>query len=199
MADTAGAVAGPLAALAIVGLTPSGAGDLHSFNVIFWLAAIPGILAALSIVALVSEREHPILKDKSFFGALWLLPSSYRLAGVFIFGCGDFSHTMLILYAVQALAPLYGQGAGAIAIELYALHNVLYAVGAYPVGVLADRYGKRGFLLAAWALGAITNQGRCDRAAWRESQRINPCYSIAQRRKALPYKAVRLGPCAMRG
>src|SRR5271165_5945509 len=37
-ADTAGAIAGPLAALAIVGLAPGGtAGSLHNFNVIFWL------------------------------------------------------------------------------------------------------------------------------------------------------------------
>ena len=158
-ADTAGAVAGPLAALAIVGLMSNGSGSLHSFNLIFWLAAIPGILAALSIVALVSERAHPVLRETSFLGAFRLLPPSYRryLAGVFVFGCGDFSHTMLILYAVQALTPRYGQGAGAIAIELYALHNVLYAVGSYPVGALADRYGKRGFLLAAYALAAAMN------------------------------------------
>jgi MFS family permease len=158
-ADTAGAVAGPMAALAIVDLLPGGAGGLHGFNVIFWLAAIPGILAALSIVALVSERAHPILRGASFVGSLRLLPASYRryVAGVFIFGCGDFSHTMLILYAVQALAPRYGQGAGTIAIELYALHNFLYAVGAYPAGFLADRFGKRGFLLAAYALAAAMN------------------------------------------
>jgi len=62
-----------------------------------------------------------------------------------------------ILYAVQSLAPHYGEGAGAIAIELYALHNVLYAVGAYPAGMLADRYGKRGFLLAAYGLAAMMN------------------------------------------
>ncbi len=158
-ADTAGAVAGPLGALAILGLMSGGAGDRHSFNLIFWLAAIPGILAALSIVALVSERRRPILKDTSFIGFVRLLPGSYRryLAGVFIFGCGDFSHTMLILYGVQSLTPGYGQGAGAIAIELYALHNFLYAVGAYPAGALADRFGKRGFLLAAYALAAIMN------------------------------------------
>jgi len=158
-ADTAGAVAGPLGALAILGLMSGGAGDRHSFNLIFWLAAIPGILAAISIVALVSERMRPILKDTSFIGFVRLLPRSYRryLAGVFIFGCGDFSHTMLILYAVQSLTPGHGQGAGAIAIELYALHNFLYAVGAYPAGALADRFGKRGFLLAAYALAAIMN------------------------------------------
>ena len=158
-ADTAGAVAGPLAAMAIVGLAPGGLHGLHNFNVVFWLAAIPGILAAVSIIALVVEREHPILEETSLIGSLRLLPSSFRryLAGVFVFGCGDFSHTMLNLYAVQSLTGRYGQSAGTIAIGLYALHNVLYAVGSYPAGVLADRYGKGRFLLAAYALAVLMN------------------------------------------
>ncbi len=158
-ADTAGAVAGPLGALAIVNFWPRGNGDLHSFSIIFWLAAIPGVLAAFSIVTLVKERKHPTLKGQTFVGSLRMLPVSFRryLAGVFIFGCGDFSHTMLIMYAVQSLAPHYGQTAGVIAIQLYALHNVLYAVGAYPAGVLADRFGKRGFLIAAYGLAALMN------------------------------------------
>ena len=152
-------MAGPLAALAIVSIGPRDDGGLHSFSVIFWLAAIPGILAALSILALVKERKHPILQSETFTGSLQMLPASYRryLVGVFIFGCGDFSHTMLIMYAVQSLAPHYGASAGAIAIQLYALHNLLYAVGAYPAGALADRFGKRGFLIAAYGLAALMN------------------------------------------
>ena len=64
---------------------------------------------------------------------------------------------MLILYAVQTLGPHDSQSAGAIGIALYALHNLLYAVGSYPTGVLADRFGKGGFLLAAYALAAFMN------------------------------------------
>lgn len=158
-ADTAGAVAGPLAALAIVGLAQKGDGGLHGFNIIFWLAAVPGIVAAVAILTLVTERKHPTSNSATLAGSLRLLPGEFRryLSGVFIFGCGDFSHTMLIMYAAQSLAPNYGQGAGAIAIQLYALHNVLYAVGSYPAGVLADRFGKRGFLIAAYGIAALMN------------------------------------------
>ncbi len=158
-ADTAGAVAGPLGALAIVNIWPPSNGDLHSFGIIFWLAAIPGVLAAVSILTLVKESKHPTLKGETFAGSLRMLPASFRryLMGVFIFGCGDFSHTMLIMYAVQSLAPRYGESAGVIAIQLYALHNFLYAVGAYPAGMLADRFGKRGFLIGAYALAALMN------------------------------------------
>ncbi len=158
-ADTAGAVAGPLAALAIVSLLPSLNGDVKAFSIIFWLAAIPGVLAALSILLLVKERPHPTLSGTTFAGSLRLLPNRFRryLAGVFVFGCGDFSHTLLIMYAVQSLTPHFGQSAGVIAIQLYALHNFLYAVGAYPAGVLADRFGKRRFLIAAYSLAALMN------------------------------------------
>jgi MFS family permease len=158
-ADTAGAVAGPLGALAVIGLVVPVDGDLRAFNIVFWLAAIPGVLAALSIIVLVKERTHPTLNGTTFVGSLRLLPNRFRryLAGVFIFGCGDFSHTLLIMYAVQSLMPHFGQSAGAIAIQLYALHNFLYAVGAYPAGVLADRFGKRRFLIAAYFLAALMN------------------------------------------
>lgn len=158
-ADTAGAIAGPLAALAILNLAPMSSGHAKSFALIFWLAAIPGVLAALSIVALVSERAHPRLRGTTLIGSLRMLPAPYMryLAGVFVFGCGDFSHTLLIMYAVQSLTPGFGHGAGAIAIQLYALHNLLYAAGAYPAGALADRFGKRGFLIAAYGFAALMN------------------------------------------
>ena len=155
-ADTAGAVAGPLAIISLVG---KGAGTVSGFNLVFWLSAIPGILAGLSIMVLVSERPHPQLKETSLLGSLRLLPPAFRgyLAGVLVFGCGDFSHTMLILYAVQTLGQSHGERAGSIAIELYALHNFLYAVGSFPAGALADRYGKGRFLLAAYALASLMN------------------------------------------
>ena len=35
--------------------------------------------------------------------------------------------------------------------------NILYAVGSYPAGALADRFGKTGFLIAAYGLAALMN------------------------------------------
>jgi MFS family permease len=120
---------------------------------------VPGVLAAVSILALVKETPHPVLGNTTFAGALRQLPSSFRryVAGVLIFGCGDFSHTLLILYAVQSLTPLNPHGAAATAIALYTLHNLLYAVGAYPAGAMADRYGKGRFLIGAYMLAALMN------------------------------------------
>lgn len=158
-ADTVGAVAGPLAALAIISFLTTFDGEFGAYKIAFWLAAIPGVLAAVSILALVKETAHPVLDGSTFIGSLRLLPAPFRryLLGILLFGCGDFSHTLLILYTVQSLTPLHGASAGLIAIQLYTLHNVLYAVGAYPAGALADRYGKRGFLIGAYGLAVLMN------------------------------------------
>ena len=158
-ADTLGAICGPLAALAIIGLLAAADGMLGAYKIAFWIAAIPGILAALSIMVLVRETPHPLLHGTSLAGSLKLLPAPFRryLVGIFVFGCGDFSHTLLILYAVQSLTPFHPGNAGVIAIQLYALHNVLYAAGAYPAGALADRFGKRGFLIGAYGLAVAMN------------------------------------------
>jgi MFS family permease len=61
------------------------------------------------------------------------------------------------MYAVQTLTPILGQSAGATAIVLYTVHNFLYAVGAYPAGALADRFGKSRFLIAAYLLSTLMN------------------------------------------
>jgi MFS family permease len=158
-ADTAGAIAGPIAALAIIGVLSSYAGAIDAHRIGFWLASIPGVLAAMSIMVLVKETPHPLLGDGSWLNSIRQLPGPFRkyLASVFVFGCGDFSHTLLILYAVQSLSPLHPQNAGALAIMLYTVHNVLYAGGAYPAGALADRIGKPWLLAGAYLLAVLMN------------------------------------------
>lgn len=159
-ADTAGAVAGPLLALAFLGLAKHiNVAAANRFGLIFVVAAIPGVLAGLSILLLVRERPHLILKSAGMRTSLGMLPPRFwrYLTAVFVFGCGDFSHTLLILYAAKGLAAGYGNSAGTIAVWLYTLHNVLYAVGAYPAGALADRFGKGRFLIVAYVLAVAMN------------------------------------------
>src|SRR5258708_20874354 len=62
---------------------------------------------------------------------------------------GDFSHTLLILFATQQLAPSIGMTrAASLAIGFYTLHNVFYAGSAYVAGWLGDRVRRRTFVLA---------------------------------------------------
>jgi MFS family permease len=77
-----------------------------------------------------------------------------------MFGAGDYSHTLMILAATQLLASRHGVIRSAeIAGLLYVLHNVLYAVAAYPAGALSDVWGRRGLLTLAYVLGAMVAAG----------------------------------------
>jgi MFS family permease len=75
-----------------------------------------------------------------------------------IFGAGDFSHSLLILYATRMLTPAHGMArAASIAVGLYTLHNVFYAGSAYLSGWLSDHVPHRKAVLAAgYALAGVT-------------------------------------------
>ncbi len=159
-ADTVGAIGGPAVALILVTLFATGDNALSIYQLIFVIGILPGMLAAASILFLVRERADRTVSKRSFRAALRALPPRFRryLIGIAIFGAGDFSHTLLILYAVTVLSPSMGvEAANSTAILLYTIHNVFYAVGAYPFGALADRIGKRIILIVAYSLAVLMN------------------------------------------
>jgi MFS family permease len=154
--DMLGAVAGPLAATLLVWA------GVDFRTVILW-TLLPGLLAAGAMFFLTREREAPIVparddtpaqQRRSFPPAFWIF-----LIGVLLFGLGDFSRTFLIWLAAQA-----GGGGGdhvagtvSVAVLLYAVHNLVSAGAAYPVGRLGDRLSKLPILLWGYGLGVGTN------------------------------------------
>src|SRR3989441_12142992 len=118
------------------------------------------MIAVASMWFLVREGPLAGRPQQSFLGALRALPASFRrfLAGVGVFGAGDFSHTLLILYAARQLGPAHGSArAASIAVGLYTLHNVFYAGSAYASGWLSDHVPHRKAVLAAgYALAGVT-------------------------------------------
>jgi MFS family permease len=160
--DTLGAIAGPLMALALIGLLAGREVTEEIYRQIFWITLIPGLLGALSFAWLVKERKRAANHSANLFQTIGGLPRRFKvfLVGVGIFGAGDFAHSLLTLRAAQLLAPEMGAAnAGQIAIALYMVHNVLYAGMSYPIGALADRVGKRGLLAAGYALAALMGLG----------------------------------------
>jgi MFS family permease len=145
MMDTLGAVLGPLTALWLLARTHS------DYPLVFLWCLLPGILAMLAFALLV--RERPLVRQsRSLLIGVRALPRPYRrfLLAVGIFGLGDFSPTLLILYATQKLTPAEGAAhAAQLGMTLYLLRNVLYATFAYAGGWLGDRLGNRRALLAA--------------------------------------------------
>ena len=93
----------------------------------------------------------------SFAAGLRNLPARFRwfLVAVGVFGLGDFSHTMLILYATRRLAPQIGMAAASSIAVDFLLHNVFYAAFAYVGGWLSDRAPNRRLVLAGGYVTAI--------------------------------------------
>ena len=152
--DTVGAIAGPLTALWLLKVTN------HNYRAVFLWTLLPGMIAVVSFWLLVRERPFEARKKVTFLTGLRSLPGNFRkfLLGVGVFGSGDFSHTLLILYASRMLTPAHGAArAASLAIGLYTLHNVFYAGSAYLSGWLSDIVPHRKAILAGgYALAGVT-------------------------------------------
>lgn len=152
--DSIGAVAGPLLAAPLIVAV--------GYRWLFAISIIPGLLAALAVIVFVRETPRvarAVLDRRGAIRELATAPGPFRrlLAGVGLYGLGNFSATLLILRATQLL---HGAGrsqthAAAIAVLLYACHNAANTLGAYPAGAVADRIGRRRVLVAGIALFAL--------------------------------------------
>ena len=152
--DTVGAIAGPLTALWLLKVTN------RDYRAVFLWTLAPGLIAVASFWLLVRERTADTKKKQTFWKGLQALPGKFRrfLLGVGIFGCGDFSHTLLILYATRMLSPSQGVArAASLAVGLYTLHNVFCAGSAYIGGWISDHVRHREAILSGgYALAGIT-------------------------------------------
>ncbi len=155
-ADNLGAVIGPLIAFALL---RSGRGiDLRR---VFLLTAIP---AALSVALLVfGLREVPRRPEREGGGSTRAAARSragglggrfwWLFAILVVFTLGNSSDAFLLLRATQlgvatALVPV-----------LWALLNLVKALGNVPGGALSDRFGRRPLLVAGWAIYAAVYLG----------------------------------------
>jgi MFS family permease len=152
--DTIGAIAGPLTALWLLEKTG------HNYQKVFLWTLVPGLMAVAAFWLLVRERPLAAKPKRSFLRGIRDLPVPFRrfLLGAGVFGMGDFSHSLLILYASRTLAPEYGLArAASIAVGLYTLHNAFSAGSAYAGGWLSDFVRQRKLVLAAgYAVAGVT-------------------------------------------
>jgi MFS family permease len=140
--DSAGAIAGPLAALVM----------LRRFGIrgVFWAAAVPGALAVLVATFGIREKRRaasvsadpqvrqntnpsPTRNKLALPGPFFLV-----LAAVTLFSLGNSSDMFLVMRAQNvgisvALAPLLGL-----------VFNLTYTLGSWPAGWLSDHFSRRG-------------------------------------------------------
>lgn len=152
--DTVGAIAGPLTALWLLQVTH------NSYRTVFLWTLLPGMIGVACFWLLVRERPMAARKQQSFFTGLRNLPATYRrfLFAVGIFGAGDYSHSLLILFAARMLTPAHGAGrAASMAVGLYTLHNVFSAGSSYLSGWISDHVPHRKLILASgYTLAGVT-------------------------------------------
>ena len=142
--DTVGGFAGPLIAIALMALLQD------DFRQVFWLALIPGLLSVLVLVVAVREpapevraAQAPIrLADlKTLRAGYWIVVGIGAVLTL-----ARFSEAFLILRAQTAglslsLAPL-----------VLVIMNIVYALSAYPLGVLSDRVDRKSMLAVGFAI-----------------------------------------------
>ena len=137
--DNFGAVIGPLAAAALLGL---GVELRH----VFLLAIVPA-LVVLALATSVPEPEHPAaLSKEPLRWDLAGLPQPFRryLCVLALFTLGNSSNMFLLLRANEL-------GASAIRVTLmWALFSLVASVLSTPLSALSDRYGRARVLGLAW-------------------------------------------------
>ncbi len=149
--DTFGAVLGPAFALLYLYFYP------EDYKTLFYIAFIPGLLAILASFYLKDKR---IIKEKvkvstPFFSFLkyWKMsPPAYRklVLGLLIFTLFNSSDVFLILKAKQAGLD------DTMVIGIYIFYNLIYALFAFPVGILADKVGlKTVFIIGLSLFSAV--------------------------------------------
>jgi MFS family permease len=144
--DTLGAAIGPLVAFALLARWP------EDFRRVFLVSAVP---AALSLLALALFVRAPRTAAAKQVRALHLefraLPAPVKrfLVADGVFQLANSSMAFVMLRARDGGIP-------AAAVPLaYLLYNAVYAALSLPAGTLSDRFGRRPFLLAAYALYAV--------------------------------------------
>jgi MFS family permease len=141
--DSAGAIAGPLAALFLL--------SRFGIRSVFWAAAVPGALCVLvAVVAIRETQRTPVNRTESSGKTAdssiskekrdsIQLPATFYvvLVAVSLFSLGNSSDMFLVLRAQSigiavALAPLLGL-----------VFNITYTLASWPAGWFSDRVSRR--------------------------------------------------------
>lgn len=152
--DTLGAVIGPSLALLYLYFYP------QDYTTLFFIAFVPGLFAVLASFYLKDKRtsDNKIKTSTPFFSFLnyWKVsPTAYRkvVFGLLIFTLFNSSDVFLLLKAKQA-----GLDDTAV-IGVYIFYNLIYALFAFPIGILADNVGLKTIFIVGLVLFAVVYFG----------------------------------------
>ncbi|MGZ8517614.1 MAG: MFS transporter [Chitinophagaceae bacterium] len=152
--DTFGAVLGPSLALLYLYYYP------EDYKTLFFIAFLPGLLAVIASLYLRDKNiiVHAPKQPTSFFSFLgyWKTsPFTYRrvVAGLLAFTLFNSSDVFLLLKAKQ-------EGiSDSLLIGIYIFYNLVYALSAFPMGIIADKIGLKKVFVSGLLLFAIVYFG----------------------------------------
>lgn len=157
--DTVGAFLGPLLAMGLMLLWA------NDFRAVFWVAVLPAVLCMVVLLAGVREPERPAGAPRTNpirrENLRRLGPAYWGVVALgAVFTLARFSEAFLLLRLQQDGLPL------AFTPLVLVLMNLVFALGAYPLGKLSDRVSHRALLagglvvlIAADALLAHSGRG----------------------------------------
>jgi MFS family permease len=155
--DTMGAVLGPALALLYLYYFPAAYQDL------FLVALLPGMFAVgLSLVLKEQQKAAGLLPAAnipvrffSFFSYWKKSPGSYRnlSGGLLVFALINSSDVFLLLKMSERGIS------DTMIIAAYIFYNLVYALAAWPAGILADKIGKKKLMVAGLVLFALVYAG----------------------------------------
>jgi MFS family permease len=160
--DTLGAAIGPAVALLFLFFNPG------EYKTLFYIAFIPGIISVLFIFLLKEKKQPASTMAKgsffSFFSYWNIAAPEYKklVTGLLIFALFNSSDIFLLLKTKEIIGGqtirIYGAvfGSDTITIAAYIFYNLVFALTAYPLGMLADKLGmKKIFLLGLILFAAV--------------------------------------------
>ena len=152
--DTLGAVLGPSLALLYLYYYP------QDYRTLFFLAFIPSVLAFLVSLLLKDKirEKPPEKKTVSFFAFLdyWKIsPPHYRklVTGLLVFTLFNSSDVFLLLKAKEAGLD------DTQVIGIYIFYNLIYALFAFPIGIVADKLGLKKMFVTGLVLFSLVYLG----------------------------------------
>lgn len=153
--DTLGAAIGPSLALLYLYFYPG------NYRMLFLVAFIPGILALGTSLFLKDKKrtvEKKAAKPVKFFSFLtyWKQsPSGYKkvVIGLLFFSLFNSSDVFLLLKVKESIND------DSLVIGVYIFYNLIYALFAYPLGIIADKIGLKTMLLVGFILFALMYAG----------------------------------------
>jgi len=152
--DTLGAVVGLAGAAGVVFLLQRGALELSrdTYQTLVLIGIVPAVMAVLLAIFFVHERKAASKQPSAGAGGFDTRFKVF-LGIMFLFTLGNSSDAFLILRAWNLqLSVLH-------IFLLLALFNVVYAISAFPAGVLSDRFGRKAVIVAGWSVYALIYLG----------------------------------------